>query len=1391
MNFLFTNNRYKKILTGLVFVMVLQFGVLIPRAVEAQVTIVEDLSKIKTETILGALLGALVNGTSYMMRKLAYDGARYIASGGKGQNALAFQDGFGAYLEKTGGESFGAFIEELGEPFGLNLCKPPDIRFQLNLQVSLSRIYDNENGTGGPRAPNCSYQSFVEDWGNIDELYTGDAIAERFNASLSVTQGDFGVALQAQGKLDRNVAKAREASLLERLAGDGFKPVQDIISGDILTPAKTVGEEASALTSKHQAEQSVDQIAGLYGTASWQIIPTTISVFVNTLASTLLDNVLNGGFLPSPSGDGSSGGIVDQFAQQININRKAAEAAYSYLITGQTIREEGTYDTTARFSACPDNPALDNCVIDNDFVRALEEGRAGDPLTIQEAVEKGWLHGNWQLIPPSRTDKNEDARCRLEAYCYSNIQKLRKMRILPLGFEIAALKSDPDRPVTLQEVLDGFNACNDATNPTADPAYPYCHLIDPNWVLKAPTARSEQKVYGPQLFDESLAQRQEEYIDIKTCLQTDEDGRCISYGYCTQEQNTWNIGGTSCPAQFATCQTFTSTEGSRASYLTRTLDYGMCDAESVGCQPFSLERDGDGNWVTSDQASSNTTLQVQTGRNQVAYFNDNIEQYSCPASEDGCNAFEYERPNGEIASVFLKQAPAYLGCYDTNTDTNQIDWPETQSDLALLADVPSQCSNYAGACIASEVGCESYTPSDGSAALTAVAGNNTCSSQCIGYETFRQQKTAFEDSQFPLYFIPNNGQTCSAVDAGCDQFVDLSQSSGEIFAYFTDIVSCRLPDDVAHKTYYTWEGTEGEGFVIKKFELQQFTADLIEYYEDGDYFTLDGTDVYNAALNELAIVGSPRYARQEYDQLSENYALCNETSYNLALENPYAEGAANTDCRKFIDNEGNEYYRLLDELVLIDDACKRYRKVNPNLTQAGSTYTCSNGGYFNESNQTCEYWTLAQAKNTCSAAANQCRSYVGNTGNNIYEVYNNKFEPLTTDADGIAAAKEGWNAETSIEPEATQVGQYSLRVNNSIASYTFPAATFKSGANYHVQFWARGLESLGVSVSLRQGSESLLLTREPITEQDFPAPVSTEWQAYTVGPVGFTLDGNADVTLQFSANSAADYYIDNVRVVSAGGSDLDDYVHIIKNSWKTENGADVPQICDSNPLDQFPGEALGCREYTRRDGQVLPLTGFQNLCRAEAVGCAPLTDIKNRQGNNGQQVQGLEDGKAAYNIFCARSGDTTEQIACSATINGDTVSCDILSGENGCYIEGPVQLIYTSVNQTTGVMSNLATIPEDMGISNLSAGVQLTFVEATHVVASDSDTIYLTQYNLPEDKNYICSQQYVGCQEVAKERKVLPGTDAAAYEFSSGYYTVNNPQHYASTFCVDEQVGCE
>ncbi len=1353
------------------------------------------------DAILAAALGALVSGASYFMRKMAYDTAKYAASGFKGQKPLAETQNFGDYLKDTAGAVAGAAIDELGKEFGVNLCAPP-VDIKIGLLVKLDQVYSEEKAQG--LEPDCTFDEFANNIksfrDNLDSQFSDQTLLEEFNTAIHTSQGgQLGLAINAFKNISAEVNEKTAAAQLQRLEGNGFRAVTDLISGDIRTPAQTVQEEAKTLTGGYQTKLNSEQIAGLYGSGAVSILPSALSIFANTLLSTLLQDVLEKGLLPRQNDPSSAG---NYFASTLNSNRQSAEQVFSYLITANKLPPLTEYNIITEFSTCNNNPGLNNCVMDNGFVQALTRARTGEtPVTIAEALTQNLLHPNWPLIPPSRAVDNTNIQyCHGSAYCYSNVQKLRKALIIPLGFEIAVAKSDPDHPWTLGNVVKGFNDCDASGNPSS--AHPYCKLIDPNWILKAPEARCEALVYGPELTSPSLGTRRQECADFSTCLAVDGQGQCIGFGYCTQQKNVWNMPGQSCAPEYNTCKTYKGDDGSLGSYLSRTIDLDVCKIDSVGCRAYSVDKVGD-TWKQTTAVNIDLAF---SGRTQAIHFNDTRAQ--CPASAEGCSLFI--DPANSV-NINLKKAPEYLGCYDTNLNTPEtIDWPKSEADLAQLRERPGTCSSFATACIPDEVGCDLYQPKNGGTAVTGVVGGNSCPATCVGYETFKQEATVFEKEKFPVNFISRAARTCSVQQVGCDEFTNIgaAASGGESLEYYSNLKQCVLPNGTNGKIFYSWEGSEREGFILKRHTLLQLTA-LDAGIIGGLGLTYQGDDT---GANVFS-VGSPAYVDDAEASLQANYTQCNQTSYNLLINNPYNPNAAHPDCRAFYDTSGNIYYRILRNTVTVSTECTPLRKTNSELfidqnvtalgdvacTQKGGLWQnnscsrCVNGGRYEASatgGGSCVYNSVKAEATSCSAQANGCRSYIGNTGNNIYQVANFGFEPVGTSADALSQAIIGWsgtdrfapNGGVSIQAEATQVGLHSLRVDSTLVGYSFAAETIQPGAWYELRFWARGNASQSLAVTFNQGNNPVgnAFTFDPLTNSNVYAPVEIEWQEYRLGPVQFTGTTGA-VNLVFVKNSGpanSFYFLDNVELVQIGGAS-NAHIFLIKNSWKTAEGYEVPTACDANPTDGLPGQYLGCREYTKRDGAPVTVTGFDHLCRVEAVGCRALVDTQNT-------TAGEHAGeKQASGVICMKpSIDFDKPVKCSVMLKETseftpTYSCTVEKGKQKCRIKEPVVL---------GSALTLSTNPDNCisdGTSCTGNTDKLFIDDSTIVTRADSDTIYLAQRT-----EFSCNEAQRGCMRVGFESQSFAGNAPSAYSYQDAF-VISNPEKYTETLCASDQVGCE
>lgn len=1335
------------------------------------------------EVLTASALGALLNGASYFMRKIAYDTASYLANGGKGQSALVFKKGWGSYLEDVGGNAAATAVDQLGKPFGLDLCKMPNVNFQVDLQIGLRSLYGLPGVGSGP-TPNCSFQQLKDGWKDFDNMEKlKDGALNAFNASLTVSQSDFGIALNAIGQVDRIVAKERFQKVAERSEGGGFKAVTDLISGNVKTPASVVAEESKALSGPEQTKLTMGQIAGVYGSGALQIIPMAGSVFLNTLISQGLNNLFTKGLVPDDKGKSA---VVDFYAQSILNNKKAAEKAFNYLFTAVPKKQLEAYDALTELEACSDNPGLNNCVIDSKFREAIYRARLGKPITIRDALKEKLLEGNKPLISPLRAEDNTNINCRTLGYCYSNLQKLRKLRVVPLGFELAALRSDPDQPWTLQDVVDGFEDCtyldnNPATGQVVyDAKKPFCHLIDPNWILRLPEARCESKVYGPILLSPSTADRREECADISTCITEGPNGECVNeqtYAYCTKEKNIWSLPN-SCSPQYNTCKSFVDTNNTVRSYLSRTVDYGSCGAQSVGCAAYSLEK-SNGVWITTPQV---TIAKKLAGQTQMAFFNKTIANSSCPSDAEGCSMFyavekitstTYKKM--DAPEVKLKKAPDFLGCYDIDPNTIGVQYPKNSADLLKISQ-SDECKKFAAACLPQETACQSYTPvAGGGPAIPGIIGANGCAAQCVGYDTFKQEPTQFDQATYPLYIVPSEGKSCDAQYAGCTEFTNLNGagSGGENLEYYTAIKYCEKPTGTNIKTFYSWEGDSEKGYVLTVHKLRPFSAADVDYISQ-----IKGSSTSTAEFTE----GTPAYADDSFVQLDKNGKSCNETLYNAYINGLPGQEGFDPDCRGFYDEEGKASFRLLGQTISVSDSCSELRKTESEfyvsaITNAtvcaarggkmeGNTcMRCSGGGVYK--NGSCVYSALVGEPGTvsCSAEVNGCREYTGNTGNNTIPVANSDFEGQNA-ASGWTIANGG---SVTLAAESIQVGLHSLQVNGSNLNWTFPSSTdpIEDGW-YEASFWVRGTpQSLSVTF-LPDANPSVSLTENAQTKQSNPVSVNNNWRLHRLGPV-YLGKGAVKSGLRFSGAGSAVYFIDSVELRKVTSDNL----FLIKNSWRknvqmpdgTTAVTDVPLACDANPLDTFPGAALGCRAYKDANNKDAFATGFEQLCREEAIGCQALVDTFNT-------VKGADAEKAhVYHAICsiaANLPDVTAVTDCTVTIETKPHTCKIQIGERSCSLE-----------DFAVTPAELAAIPQ----ANITA--------STIIIPADTPTnepIFLTNR-----KEFRCSPEMLGCMKVAKQNQTIPNANSSSYTFQNEQFVKNNPENYtgpSSVLCDTTQVGC-
>ncbi len=612
-----------------------------PAKAQLPVLVAEDIPQ-KTDSIITMILKqlsqaavtAFFNAARSFAGQVAFDAANYVASGGTGQGALAYNKGFGSYLKNVGGDAAGEFIGSLSNDFfekaGLDLCRPPNPTQLLNLQLSIGNLGIpgiNSGETARPK-PRCDFQDIVSSYKEIYTSLTNVEITNNVSLSLNPNSSDLGISSAIFGRADINIADAISSAAQDRQEGQGIRPVTGRVDGAIRTPSATVRDQITQQIVTQPAETETASFSATMSTAFEQgfvqLASYTASMFINTLSNKMLKRVMEKGILGAFDFSTAKVGVTSS-PDSISVRGKTDSRKANIDLKNVSLLRVSDVEINSELIACPDNRGLWNCTADESLAQLILGKTAEGNPTIRLAMEQSMLKGEWRLIPTSDVRNNQDRNCYKQAYCAGNLQKLRAMRILPVGFEFAANSTEnvarcagADGCVTLKEVVDGYASCN--TDGKRDATHPWCNLIDPNWIVTSFQQQCQLTGYGDTLLSSSLGQRREECRDIQTCLRRDDAGECVGgYGYCVAEKNVYRFNAEECKEDFASCRTYTDRGGQTASYLRNTLDNAVCRTENVGCMSYATARNADGVW-------SETSPKM--------YFDKTLEP--CAATNEGC-----------------------------------------------------------------------------------------------------------------------------------------------------------------------------------------------------------------------------------------------------------------------------------------------------------------------------------------------------------------------------------------------------------------------------------------------------------------------------------------------------------------------------------------------------------------------------------------------------------------------------------------------------------------------------------------------------------------------------------------------------------------------------------
>ncbi len=715
-------------------------------------------------------------------------------------------------------------------------------------------------------------------------------------------------------------------------------------------------------------------------------------------------------------------------------------------------------------------------------------------------------------------------------------------------------------------------------------------------------------------------------VDANTCSVTgsvfaDPEIDASWPGISSMTESTDFDAGESSSSGFATYTTdvITFSEG-----VTDTTVGVLFNTTGTGCD---IVLDG----VKLEENSGSTGISDYQDEDDLLYVNVN-EAFSCEVEEIGCNL--YTPQTGESSTAIPGQI------------TNELsDACGNGSSLDNAA-----CSQ----CQAEYVGCEAYieqeTPHN--APIKDVSGFTDYLDSTFDADLAEAiaQRTGYycEDTTTPCSpdresldcgsgvsclpstsIIPDTGDSCSAANVGCEEYVNLDQEAlgGEGLEYYKYIRQCVKPTtqeiaDGEVDTFYTFEGSDVSGYQLRSWYLKKSEID------SGPCTNLD---LYGATSE------TPTADCVDGDQgLSADYDDCSA-----------ADIGDDPDCVEWFDSEGNNYYRYKSSTISVSDECLPLRNSFDDRI----------------------YYSIREESESCPASANLCREYKGSEGAAVQFIIDENFD------DGDVWGEAEASGETVTASAGLSMALGTSSTNAATEASVTVADLIEEGSAYVVTFWAKTDTDGSVIYPYFYSSESG--ETNYLSEDD--TELTTEWRKYTVGPYVFTdpLEGDEEFGFEFTDSYA---YIDNVELQKSNSqylilesadsclgyegceeySDVQDETHYLKSFTNlcSENVVGCQAvIATQNSDDPFYATYQGDNEWsstnTPNDDVDVPadeattiVVTDQVLCSSEVAACEltglPDLDISdNPEGFTAQYI--INDPDSYDTILCEEQQRSCEE----------------------------------------------------------------------------------------------------------------------------------------------------
>lgn len=391
-------------------------------------------------------------------------------------------------------------------------------------------------------------------------------------------------------------------------------------------------------------------------TSAGDALVDAANVFLNQIALKSFQNMMSSLGEKGENGESVYSGtfgldaLLNKSAGPVKAGVEGGKAADKKLVNAQ-FNDKVDYDVLAQLSVCP-NPekaGVDECVLDDDFRNAITSGLTVGNAMEQNLLKPGGIFGFSSAIGVVGSSTSGLEPSYKYNFPYRSMLILRKYRVLPVGWEMAAQKiRNADTPgssdktsYTLKDLVNCYDTSDEYGTPTD--GWAWCRgLVDPNWVLKLP--KQYCKKIGPGGAPTSISagsdnftiSRNEDYCaDEQSCIQENNDGSCGAFGYCTEERRVYRYGSETCEPTYNSCTTYgNSKTKSTVSYLANSLSRGVCNIDNAGCKSYCQDYDfATKSWACTTIPKTIDINGVQDASDRL-YFD--YDAKNCTQENEGC-----------------------------------------------------------------------------------------------------------------------------------------------------------------------------------------------------------------------------------------------------------------------------------------------------------------------------------------------------------------------------------------------------------------------------------------------------------------------------------------------------------------------------------------------------------------------------------------------------------------------------------------------------------------------------------------------------------------------------------------------------------------------------------